>query len=82
MFHPSRQVLAIPLSIGKLISFNQISFLFSLSFSGQTISSKSFLLITVQLNIPESIINLTLNSDRIVLATMLLTDIKQTLSTV
>ena len=81
MFHPSHQVLAIPLSIGKFILFNQISFL-SFSFSGQTISSKSFLLITVQLNIPESIINLTLNSDRIVLATMLLTDIKQTLSTV
>jgi hypothetical protein len=51
-------------------------------FSGQTISSKSLILLTIQLNIPESIINLTINADRIVLATMLLKEIKQTLSSV
>ncbi|CAF1526244.1 unnamed protein product [Rotaria magnacalcarata] len=51
-------------------------------FSGQTISSKALVLISVQLNIPELTVNLTINSDRIVLATMLLKEIKQTFSTV
>ncbi|CAF3835359.1 unnamed protein product [Adineta steineri] len=51
-------------------------------FAGQTISSKALILITIQLNMSQSIINFTLNSDRIVLATMLLEEIKQTISTV
>ncbi|CAF5197493.1 unnamed protein product, partial [Rotaria sp. Silwood1] len=34
-----------------------------------------------QLNIPELTVNLTINSDRLVLATMLLKEIKQTFST-
>ncbi|CAF3454928.1 unnamed protein product [Rotaria sp. Silwood1] len=50
-------------------------------FSGQTISSKALVLITIQLNIPELTVNLTINSDRLVLATMLLKEIKQTFST-
>ena len=49
-------------------------------FSGQTISSKSLVLLTIQLNHSESVINLTINSDRIVLATMLLKEIKQSFS--
>ncbi|CAF1320804.1 unnamed protein product [Rotaria sordida] len=53
---------------------------FSNSFSGQTISSESLILLTIQLNILQLIINLTINSDRIILATMLLNDTKQTLS--
>ncbi|CAF1234994.1 unnamed protein product, partial [Rotaria sordida] len=51
-------------------------------FSGQTISSESLILLTIQLNILQSIINLTINPDRIIRATMLLNDIKQTLSIV
>ncbi|CAF0807411.1 unnamed protein product [Adineta ricciae] len=47
-------------------------------FSGQTISSKSLLLLTIQLNPRQSTINLTINSDQIVLATMLLKELKQT----
>ncbi|CAF2484524.1 unnamed protein product [Rotaria sp. Silwood2] len=50
-------------------------------FSGQTISSKALVLITIQLKIPELTVNLIINSDRIVLATMLLKEIKQTFST-
>ncbi|CAF3471966.1 unnamed protein product [Rotaria socialis] len=47
-------------------------------FSGQTISNKSLILLTIQLNNIQSTVNLTINSDQIVLATMLLKDIKQT----
>ncbi|CAF0877310.1 unnamed protein product [Adineta steineri] len=47
-------------------------------FSGQTISSKSLILLTIQLNTLQSTVNLTINSDQIVLATMLLKEIKQT----
>ncbi|CAF1008927.1 unnamed protein product [Rotaria sordida] len=58
----------------------RIYLFFSNSFSGQTISSESLILLTIQLNILQSIINLTINPDRIIRATMLLNDIKQTLS--
>ncbi|UJR37150.1 hypothetical protein I4U23_029860 [Adineta vaga] len=51
-------------------------------FSGQTISSKALVLITIQLNVPQSAINFTINSDRIVLATMLLKDIQQVISAI
>jgi hypothetical protein len=51
-------------------------------FSGQTISNKSLVLLTIQLNTTKSTVNLTINSDQIVLATMLLKEIKQTFSTV
>ncbi|CAF1149772.1 unnamed protein product [Adineta steineri] len=47
-------------------------------FSGQAISSKSLILLTIQLNTLQSTVNLTINSDQIVLATMLLKEIKQT----
>ncbi|CAF1606473.1 unnamed protein product [Adineta ricciae] len=51
-------------------------------FSGQTVSSKALVLIAIQLNISQSTINLTLNSDRIILATMLLKEIQQAISTI
>ncbi|CAF0968088.1 unnamed protein product [Rotaria sp. Silwood1] len=47
-------------------------------FSGQTISSKSLVLLTIQLNIIQSTVDLTMNSEQIILATMLLKEIKQT----
>ncbi|CAF0992492.1 unnamed protein product [Adineta ricciae] len=51
-------------------------------FSGQTVSSKALVLIAIQLNMSRSTINLTLNSDRIILATMLLKEIQQAISTI
>ncbi|CAF4181024.1 unnamed protein product [Rotaria sordida] len=66
-------ILSVPSNFGDLTIYR---------FSGQTILSESLILLTIQLNILQSIINLTINSDRIILATMLLNDIKQTLSIV
>ncbi|CAF1384197.1 unnamed protein product, partial [Rotaria sordida] len=51
-------------------------------FSGQTISSKSLVLLTIQLNMTQSKVHLTINSDQIVLATMLLKEIKQTFQSI
>ena len=52
----------------------------SFRFSGQTIHSKVPVLLTVQLNVPRSSLHLTLHSDRILLATMLLKEMKDTFS--
>lgn len=60
------------LSLNNWISFFR--------FSGQTISNKSLVLITIQLNISQNTIHITINSDQIVLATMLLKDLKQAFS--
>ena len=65
----------------EVLATSTTSLFLSSSFSGQTIASKALVLITIQLNIPKSTVNLTINSDRLVLATMLLKDIKQTLAT-
>ena len=62
------------------ITLYYISFILFCSFSGQAISSKALLLITIQLNIPESTVNIFINSDRIVLATMILKELQQTFS--
>jgi hypothetical protein len=59
-----------------------ILFFLSSRFSGQTISSKSLILLTIQLIPTKSTVNLTMNSDQIVLATMLLKEIKQTFSSI
>ena len=65
----------------KSLMHEYMSLRSSSRFSGQTISSKALVLITVQLNAPKSAVQLTINSDRIVLATMLLKEMKQTFLT-
>lgn len=50
-------------------------------FSGQTIASQALILVTIQLNSSKNLLQLTINSDRLVLATMLLKDVQQALAT-